>query len=204
LLAIVAAGKLRQDQPDENADPAKTAAADEKTADPQTPSQAKHRRHGRVIEADALRRILRLPDAAATSADLPDSLQNCILDQVRSKLQALDSLKCELHETVMMAGMSFACRLAPMRRRRETGFMYNFMYLPEPANGQVTMFSNWRLDVDPMSSQAPETARGELVQVSDGTVLFTHMEERRECERLTRRNLRDVYGRGDKGRRVRY
>ena len=53
-----------------------------------------------------------------------------------------------------------------------------------------TTFSNWR-STQSLPTLAPETARGELTQVSDGTVLFTLWKNGTNV-RLTRRNLRDV------------
>lgn len=74
------------------------AASEEKAATPATDPAATAKQDAAASDPPAA-------DSSATSADLPDP--KALLEQVRSTLQELDSLKCDLHETVLMSGMSF-------------------------------------------------------------------------------------------------
>ncbi len=156
-----------------------TAASDEKTAptsaDPasSTPDEA--------ATSDPA-----TPAVAATTAGLPES--KALLDQVRSKLQELDSLKCDLHETVMMSGMSFnaAGTYAEASGNRVHVEFRIFPSQPSVKSGLKQL----ALDAEPVVPPV-ETLRGELTQVSDGTVLFTHWKNGANVS-VTRRNLRDI------------
>jgi len=173
---------------DEKPEPVETAATDEKTP-PSDATKAETRlptEPGTDSPTDTA-----TPDAAAASADVPDAAVPGavdLLDQVRSKLQALDSLKCELHETVMMGGMTLN---ATGTYAEASGNRVHVEFRIFPSQPTVKDdVQRLAIDAEP-SVQAPETARGEMIQVSDGTVLFTHMKNGAN-ERLTRRNLRDV------------
>ncbi len=126
------------------------------------------------------------PAASATTAGLPDS--KALLDQVRRKLQELDSLKCDLHETVMMSGMSFSAAGAYAEASGNRVHV-EFRIFPSQPSVQND-FKQLALDAEPVVAAA-ETSRGELTQVSDGTVLFTHWKNGANVS-LTRRNLRDI------------
>lgn len=126
------------------------------------------------------------PAGSATTAGLLDS--KALLDQVRSKLQELDSLKCDLHETVMMSGMSFN---AAGTYAEASGNRVHVEFRIFPSQPSVQNdFKQLALDAEPVVAAA-ETSRGELTQVSDGTVLFTHWKNGANVS-LTRRNLRDI------------
>ena len=126
------------------------------------------------------------PADSATTAGLPDSKE--LLDQVRSKLHGLNSLKCDLHETVMMSGMSFnaAGTYAEASGNR---VHVEFRIFPSQPSVQSDL-KQLALDAEPVVADA-ETSRGELTQVSDGTVLFTHWKNGENVS-VTRRNLRDI------------
>lgn len=125
-------------------------------------------------------------DSSATSADLPDP--KALLEQVRSTLQELDSLKCDLHETVLMSGMSFnaAGTYAEASGNR---VHVEFRIFPSQPSVQNDL-KQLALDAEPVVAAA-ETSRGELTQISDGTILFTHWKNGANVT-VTRRNLRDI------------
>ncbi len=164
---------------DEKPSPAQTAATDEKTPTPDAESSD-------APAPDTSETDPSTPDTAATSADVPESVD--LLNQVRSRLQGLDSLKCDLHETVMMAGMTLH---ATGTYAEASGNRARVEFRIFPSQPVVTDdVRQLALDAEP-ANLAPETARGELTQVSDGTVLFTLWKNGPNV-RLTRRNLRDV------------
>lgn len=164
---------------DEKPVPADTAATDAKTpptdaAPPETPA------------ADAPAANRATPDASASSADVPNPTD--LLNQVRSKLQNLDSLKCELHQTVMMSGMTLH---AAGTYAEASGNRVHVEFRIFPSQPSVREdVKKLAIDAEP-AALAPETARGELTQVSDGTILFTHWKNGATV-RVTRRNLRDI------------
>lgn len=179
VVAVVLAIALHQapaGSADEKSIPADTAAADEKTpptdaAPPETPA-------AEAPPAD--------PATPAATADVPNPTD--LLDQVRSKLQGLDSLKCDLHQTVTMSGMTLhaAGTYAEASGNR---VHVEFRIFPSQPAVQEDV-KKLAIDAEP-AALAPETARGELTQVSDGTILFTHWKNGATV-RVTRRNLRDI------------
>ena len=124
--------------------------------------------------------------ASAAAADLPNSKE--LLDQVRNKLQGLDFLKCDLHETVMMSGMSFRA-VGTYAEATGNRVRVEFRIFPSQPSVQNDL-KQLALDAEPAVAAA-ETSRGELTQVSDGTVLFTHWKNGTNVS-VTRRNLRDI------------
>jgi hypothetical protein len=164
---------------DEKSVPADTAATDEKTppteaAPPETPP------------ADAPAADPATPEPAAATADAPNPTE--LLNQVRSKLQSLDSLKCDLHQTVMMAGMTLHAS-GTYAEASGNRVHVEFRIFPSQPAVQEDV-KKLAIDAEP-AALAPETARGELTQVSDGTILFTHWKNGATV-RVTRRNLRDI------------
>lgn len=178
-LLTVAARHTSARSSDEKPSPADAAGSDEKTttlnADPsRTPTDE-------TPEAD--------PAAAndsANSADVPDS--RALLDQVRSKLESLESLKCDLHETVSMSGMTLhaAGTYAEASGNR---IHVEFRIFPGQPSSKEHL-KQLAIDAEPVVL-APESSRGELTQVSDGTVVFTHWKNGANVS-VTRRNLRDI------------
>ena len=178
LLAVVGWQKTANSADEKPAAP-DTAASDEKTATSAANPAKASPDEAKTSDPAA-------PADAATAAGLPDS--RTLLDQVRSKLQELDSLKCDLHETVMMSGMSFnaAGTYAEASGNR---VHVEFRIFPSQPSGKSDL-KQIELDAEPVVAAA-ETSRGELTQVSDGTVLFTHWKNGANVT-VTRRNLRDI------------
>ena len=148
--------------PPTGVDPSKTPTADAPAADPAT------------------------QEATAASADVPKPTD--LLNQVRSKLQSLDSLKCDLHQTVMMSGMMLHAAGTYAEASGNRVHVEFRIFPSQPAVKDDT--KKLAIDAEP-TALAPETARGELTQISDGTVLFTHWKNGTTV-RVTRRNLRDI------------
>jgi len=148
--------------PPTDADPPETPSADTSVAD--SPNQ----------------------EATAASADVPNPTD--LLNQVRSKLQSLESLKCDLHQTVMMSGMTLHATGTYAEASGNRVHVEFRIFPSQPAVKDDT--KKLAIDAEP-AALAPETARGELTQVSDGAVLFTHWKNG-TAVRVTRRNLRDI------------
>ena len=125
-------------------------------------------------------------EVTAASAGVPNSTD--LLNQVRSKLQSLDSLKCDLHQTVMMSGMTLHATGTYAEASGNRVHLEFRIFPSQPTVKDDT--KKLAIDAEP-AALAPETARGELTQVSDGTVLFTHWKNG-AAVRVTRRNLRDI------------
>lgn len=164
---------------DEKTVPPDTAASEAKTppteADPpETPS------------ADTSVADSPTQEATAASTDVPNPTD--LLNQVRSKLQSLESLKCDLHQTVMMSGMTLHATGTYAEASGNRVHVEFRIFPSQPAVKDDT--KKLAIDAEP-AALAPETARGELTQVSDGTVLFTHWKNG-TAVRVTRRNLRDI------------
>ena len=164
---------------DEKAVQPDTAATDEKTPPADAvPSE--------TPSADALAADPATQEATAATADLPNPTE--LLNQVRSKLQTLDSLKCDLHQTVMMSGMTLRAAGTYAEASGNRVHVEFRIFPSQPAVKDDT--KKLAIDAEP-AVLAPETARGELTQVSDGTVLFT-LWKNGATVRVTRRNLRDI------------
>ncbi len=161
---------------DETVDPAATAGADEK----KTPVE------GESSETPTTDGSESAPEPAAVSANLPESRD--LLNQVRGALQGLDSLKCDLHETVILSGMKLQA-VGTYAEASGNRVHVEFRIFPSQPAGKSDA-GQLALDAEPMAI-SPDTAQGELTQISDGTVLFTLMKNGANV-RLTRRNLRDV------------
>lgn len=164
---------------DEKTVPPDNAASDAKTPPPATDPSP-------TPTPDAPTDNSPTPESAAASADVPNPAD--LLNQVRSKLQNLDSFRCDLHQTVMMSGMTLhaAGTYAEASGNR---VRVEFRIFPSQPAVKADM-KKLTIDAEP-TAPAPETARGELTQVSDGSVLFTHWKNGATV-RVTRRNLRDI------------
>jgi len=123
----------------------------------------------------------------ATNTD-PVPTATDLLNQTRGKLQSLESLKCDLHETVIMAGMTLH---AAGTYAEASGNRVHLMFQIFPSQPAVkSELKGSPIDAEPATLD-PATARGELTQVSDGTVLFT-LWKNGPAARVSRRNLRDI------------
>lgn len=181
-VAVVLAIALHQapaGSADEKSVPSDTAAADAKT--PLTDADPSKSPTAAAAVADSAAQ-----EATAASAGIPNPTD--LLNQVRSKLQSLDSLKCDLHQTVMMSGMTLQ---ATGTYAEASGNRVHVEFRIFPSQPAVKDDAKrMAIDAEP-TALAPETARGELTQVSDGSVLFT-LWKNGAAVRVTRRNLRDI------------
>ncbi|MEJ7594054.1 MAG: hypothetical protein WKF77_21140 [Planctomycetaceae bacterium] len=182
VVAVVLAIAMHQapaSSADEKAVPPDTAATDEKT--PLTDAVPSE-----TPPADASAADPATQEATAASADVPNPTE--LLNQVRSKLQSLDSLRCDLHQTVMMSGMTLRAAGTYAEASGNRVHVEFRIFPSQPAVKDDT--KKLTIDAEP-APLAPETSRGELTQVSDGTVLFT-LWKNGATVRVTRRNLRDI------------
>ncbi len=164
---------------DEKAVPAEAAAIDEKTPPPDVDSSKTPAPETPAVDPT-------ISEVPAASADFPAPKD--LLNQVRSKLQSLDSLKCDLHQTVTMAGMTLHATGTYAEASGNRVHVEFRIFPSQPAvKDDVKQLA---IDAEP-AALAPETSRGELTQVSDGTVLFTLWKNGTNV-RVTRRNLRDI------------
>jgi hypothetical protein len=182
IVAVVLAIAMHQGSAgfaDEKSVPADTAATD--AATPPTDAAPSE-----TPAADAPAASPATPDATAATADVPNPTD--LLNQVRSKLQGLDSLKCDLHQTVMMSGMTLHAAGTYAEASGNRVHVEFRIFPSQPAVQEDVK----KLAIDAEhATLAPETARGELTQVSDGTILFTHWKNGATVQ-VTRRNLRDI------------
>jgi len=164
---------------DEKSLPPDTAASDPKT--PSTDAGAPA-----TLGDDASATDPATQAATAASADAPNPTD--LLNQVRSKLQSLDSLKCDLHQIVKMSGMTLHAT-GTYAEASGNRVSVEFRIFPTQTSHKDDT-KKMAIDAEP-TALAPETARGELTQVSDGSVLFTLWKNGGTVQ-VTRRNLRDI------------
>lgn len=126
------------------------------------------------------------PANPAAVAILPKADE--ILTQLRSKLESLDSLKCDLHQTTLIAGMKLT---ASGKYVEASGNRVSLQYVIYPMSGEKLEDAQ-QLALDAVTPVPDEkTNRGILIQVSDGQVLSTSWKNG-ETQRISRRNIRDV------------
>lgn len=178
LLTIAARHTLARSA-DEESVPAISAASDEKTT-----SSAADPSKAPTDEAPGSDPAI--AGAEANSADVPASRE--LLTQVRSKLEGLDSLTCDLHETVLMSGRTLHA-VGTYAEAAGNRIHVEFRIFPSQSSAKEDL-RKLAIDAEPVVL-APETSRGELTQVSDGTVVFTHWKNGDNVS-VTRRNLRDI------------
>ena len=111
-----------------------------------------------------------------------------ILTQLRTKLEGLDSLRCELHQTSLISGMKLTARgkyLEASGNRVNLEFMI-FPMVAEKADDAKLL----ALDAD--AAPVDETQnRGILNQVSDGSVLST-LWKNGDMQRVSRRDITSI------------
>lgn len=124
-------------------------------------------------------------DSAGTKG-LPAADQ--ILTQLRAKLEGLDSLKCDLHQTALFSGMKLT---AVGKYVEASGNRVNLRYVIFPMTAETQEDAGQlALDAD-VETPDESRNRGILIQVSDGTVLSTFWKNG-ETQRVIRRNIRDI------------
>jgi hypothetical protein len=126
------------------------------------------------------------PQEAQNPPDLPAADE--ILNQARTRLEGLDSLECDLQQTAMIGGMKI---LATGRYTEASGNRVQLLFRMYPmATAKAEDLKAAALDAPPAELK-PEDNSSELLQVSDGTVVFTSWKNG-DTQRVTRRNLRDI------------
>lgn len=124
--------------------------------------------------------------AAAADPNLPAADE--ILNQLRSKLEGLDSLRCELHQTSLISGMKLTAR---GKYLEATGNRVNleFMIFPMVAE-KAEDARQLALDSEPAPVDDAQN-RGVLNQVSDGSVLST-LWKNGDMQRVSRRDITTI------------
>jgi len=123
---------------------------------------------------------------AAPAPALPSADE--VLNQARTRLEGLDSLTCELQQTASMAGIKL---VAQGTYTEASGNRVHLAYQIFPMS-PMKATDGQALGLDaPALEFKPEETRGELLQVSDGNVVYTQWKNG-ESVRLNRRNLRDI------------
>ncbi len=124
--------------------------------------------------------------APAPAGDLPAADQ--ILSELRDRLQNLESLQCDLHQTALINGVSIISA-GRYTQAAENRVRLQLMLFPA-APFTVQSKQDMQLDTNPIAPAA-DTARGSLLQVSDGTVLHTEWKNG-ESVVVTRRTIADI------------
>jgi len=123
---------------------------------------------------------------AAAAPALPSAED--VLNQARTRLEGLDSLTCELQQTASMAGIRLVAKGTYTEASGNRVYLAYQIFPMSPmkaADGQAMGLEAPALEFK------PEETRGELLQVSDGNVVYTQWKNG-ESVRVNRRNLRDI------------
>lgn len=127
---------------------------------------------------------------AKSDAPAEDNLPKAddVLIQVRTKLEGLDSLKCELQQVAMVSGMKLQ---ASGKYVEASGNRIRLQFILAPmVTAKAEDSKALALDAEtPMLGEADD--RGQLLQVSDGNVLYTTWKNGKDT-RVTRRSIRDI------------
>ncbi|MEZ6041183.1 MAG: hypothetical protein R3C20_11795 [Planctomycetaceae bacterium] len=111
-----------------------------------------------------------------------------LLSNVRAKLDGLDSLSCDLHETVILSGMKFS---AAGRYLQSSGNRFRLEFRIMPSTGAT----NSNAQPVTLDGEIPEDvskdARGSLTQVSDGSIVYSYWQNGAD-RKVTRRNINDI------------
>ncbi len=170
LLALVASGSLLTlataagfaDEKPAQADPA-TATAQE----PQTETKAE-------------------PKAEAPAENLPKADE--ILTQVRTKLEGLDSLKCDLTQIAIVSDMRLQ---ASGKYTEATGNRVRLEFVMAPmATFKAEDSKQLAMDAENAPLEASDD-KGQLLQVCNGSIMYTLWKNGKDV-RLTRRSVNDI------------
>ena len=118
--------------------------------------------------------------------DLPDAAT--LVTEVRGKLDGLDSLSCDLHETILVSGMKFS---AAGRYLQASGNRFRLEFRIMPAVGASNQNSQPVALDGEISEDAVVDAKGSLTQVSNGSILYTYWLNGTDT-RVTRRNISEI------------
>lgn len=124
--------------------------------------------------------------AAAADPNLPAADE--ILNQLRSKLEGLDSLRCELHQTSLISGMKLTAR---GKYVEASGNRVNLEFMIFPMVAEKADDAR-QLALDAEASPVDEAQnRGVLIQVSNGSVLST-LWKNGDMQRVSRRDITTI------------
>ncbi|MCX7401226.1 MAG: hypothetical protein NT138_26375 [Planctomycetales bacterium] len=124
--------------------------------------------------------------AAAPDPNLPAADE--IMTQLRTKLEGLDSLRCELHQTSLISGMKLTAR---GKYLEASGNRVNLQFMIFPMVAEKADDAK-QLALDAEAAPVDETQnRGILNQVSDGSVLST-LWKNGDMQRVSRRNITSI------------
>ena len=124
--------------------------------------------------------------AAAPDPNLPAADE--ILTQLRTKLEGLDSLRCELHQTSLISGMKLTAR---GKYLEASGNRVNLQFMIFPMVAEKADDAK-QLALDGEAAPVDETQnRGILNQVSDGSVLST-LWKNGDMQRVSRRDITSI------------
>jgi hypothetical protein len=124
--------------------------------------------------------------AEAAASGLPAADE--ILTQLRAKLDGLSSLKCDLHQTSLLAGMKLT---ASGKYTEASGNRVSLQYVIFPMVAEKSDDAKaLALNAEPVAEDETKN-RGVLLQISDGTILSTSWKNG-ENVRITRRNVKDI------------
>ena len=129
------------------------------------------------------------PQGSADSALNTSSLSSAqVFDGVNAKLAGLNSLSCELNQTVDMAGKRFQ---AVGKYMQATGNRMRLEYRIFPVRAtQASDRAASAIDSEPLDTSDIKVT-GSLTQVSDGSVLWSYWVNG-DQKKLTRRNIQEI------------
>jgi hypothetical protein len=137
-------------------------------------------------EAPAATPATDAPAATADASGLPAADE--ILTKLRTTLEELQSLKCEMRQTSLIAGMKLS---AVGQYAEASGNRVSLKYVIYPISPEKAEDGK-QLALDAAPPEMDESKnRGVLIQVCDGTVLSTSWKNG-DTQRVTRRNIRDI------------
>lgn len=129
-------------------------------------------------------------DASPAASPLKKSNMTAgeVLDGVKNKLDGLDSLSCQIHQTVLMSGRRLH---AAGRYFHASGNRLRLEYRLYPVRAtKAADKETMALDAEPENTEKLKVT-GSLTQVSDGSVLSTYWVNA-DQKQLTRRNIREI------------
>ena len=122
----------------------------------------------------------------ATDSKLPPADE--VLNQARSRLESLDSLQCDLQQMAVFGGIKL---IAAGKYTEASGNRVHLIYRIYPMSAIRSDDARQNALDAAAPDLKPEDNRGELLQVSDGSVVHTTWKNG-ENVRVTRRNLKDI------------
>ena len=129
------------------------------------------------------------------SAPTPDPNESAVpaagdlLSQLRARLEGLDSLRCTLHETAVLAGMKFSAEGSYLQ---SSGNRLRLEFHISPASTvKAADAESFTLNAEPPAPAKPDANSGYLLQVSDGSVLSSYWKNGKD-QRVTRRNIASI------------